>query len=125
MAAMAGPQELPKRILKETENLQKVRASQQRDIHTNDEQKCTHTQASARRGPDRQRLFRSVPGDEETQSLTLDCPLLLRLCAHPCEQKPTPGITATPRADNPRHFDILIEGPKVSAATTDREERGA
>lgn len=49
MAAQAGPQELPKRILKETENLQK---------------------------------------------------------------KPTPGITATPRADNPRHFDILIEGPK-------------
>ena len=33
-----------------------------------------------------------------------------------CEQKPTPGITATPRADNPRHFDILIEGPKVTRA---------
>jgi len=48
-ASSMGPQELPKRILKETENLLK---------------------------------------------------------------KPTPGIEAQPKGDNPRHFDIRIQGPK-------------
>jgi len=26
-------------------------------------------------------------------------------------KKPTPGIIATPRPENPRHFDVTIEGP--------------
>jgi len=51
MMSMSGPMELPKRIIKETENLIK---------------------------------------------------------------RPTPGIVAIPHAENPRHFDITIQGPKDS-----------
>eukprot|EP00808_Paulinella_micropora_P006973 g77240.t1 len=30
------------------------------------------------------------------------------------KKNPTPGITATPKPDNPRHFDITIQGPQGS-----------
>jgi ubiquitin-protein ligase len=28
------------------------------------------------------------------------------------QKAPIPGISAIPKADNPRHFDISIQGPK-------------